>query len=83
MWIMYLSTQLMQIGGVPPDGTPFNKVNTFHDALVSCYYILAGLGILYSTVCLVFNFTQRNKRYIVNFSPSGTLLKTCIIYFLL
>ena len=52
----------MPIGGVPLDGTPFNKVNTFHDALVICYYILAGLGLLYSTVCLVFNFTQRNKR---------------------
>ncbi|XP_064383155.1 gamma-aminobutyric acid type B receptor subunit 2-like [Halichondria panicea] len=71
--IVYLSNESIDTvysGGVPPDGTPFNKVNTFHDALVICYYILAGLGILYSTVCLVFNFTQRNKRIVKLTSPN-------------
>ena len=50
-------------GGIPLDGTPVARTNTFYLALVITYYSFAALGIVFSTVCLVFNFTQRKKKY--------------------
>ena len=49
-------------GGIPSDGTPIDKITSFHLSLVIVYYILAVAGLLFTTACLVFNFTQRNKK---------------------
>ena len=49
-------------GGIPPDGTPFAMVRTYYLELIIIYYITASLGLVFSTVCLIFNFTQRNKK---------------------
>ncbi len=49
-------------GGVPRDGSAVTQFVTYHLALVIPYYILATAGLVFCTVCLVFNFTQRNKR---------------------
>ena len=49
-------------GGIPSDGTPVDKITSFHLSLVIVYYILAVAGLLFTTACLVFNFTQRNKK---------------------
>ena len=53
--------------GPPLDGSSviLNELTTFHLGLVGFYYSLAALGIVFSTVCLIFNFTQRNKKYAV------------------
>ncbi len=50
-------------GGVPQDGTAVTQFITYHLALVIPYYILATAGLVFCTVCLVFNFTQRNKKW--------------------
>ncbi|XP_064390840.1 gamma-aminobutyric acid type B receptor subunit 2-like [Halichondria panicea] len=57
-------------GGVPPDGTPVPQFVTYHLALVIPYYILAVAGLIFCTVCLVFNFTQRKKRVVKITSPN-------------
>ena len=49
--------------GIPSDGTPINTTVTYHLALVITYDILAILGIIFATVCLVFNFAFRKRRY--------------------
>lgn len=54
-------------GGIPPDGTPYTVVRTFYLELVILYYFFACMGILFCTACLIFNFTQRNKRYNVQY----------------
>lgn len=50
------------IEGVPPDGTPIQVVSTYHLALVVIYDILAFLGLIFTTVCLAFNFGYRNRK---------------------
>jgi len=50
-------------GGIPPDGTPRMGVVTYHLALVVTYDILAAVGIAFTTVCLVFNFAFRNRKW--------------------
>lgn len=51
-------------GGVPQDGTPVFRIITFHLALVILYDIFAAAGLVFTTICLVFNFTQRNKKLV-------------------
>ena len=49
-------------GGRPPDGTPVMVTVTFHLSMVTIYYLLATAEIIFCTVCLIFNFTQRKKK---------------------
>ncbi len=53
---------ILYTGGIPSDGLAIPQIFTFHLALVIPYYILATAGLVFCTVCLVFNFTQRNKK---------------------
>ena len=48
--------------GTPSDGTPLKVISHFHLALVIIYDILAFLGLVYTTVCLVFNFVFRKRK---------------------
>ena len=48
--------------GIPSDGTPLEVISHFHLALVIIYDILAFLGLIYTTVCLVFNFVFRKRK---------------------
>ncbi|XP_064390853.1 gamma-aminobutyric acid type B receptor subunit 2-like [Halichondria panicea] len=57
-------------GGVPPDGRPVPQFITYNLALVIPYYILAAIGLVFCTVCLLFNFTQRKKRVVKLTSPN-------------
>ncbi len=47
---------------IPLDGIPITEVTTYHLSLVVVYYVLAAVGFAFTTVCLIFNFTQRNKK---------------------
>ena len=60
---MFYCNLLSLSDGIPSDGTPINTTVTFHLALVITYDVLAILGILFTTVCLVFNFAYRKRRY--------------------
>ncbi len=51
-------------GGTPPDGIPISVVTMYNLALVIVYYVLSALGLAFTTVCLIFNFTQRNKKWV-------------------
>ena len=53
---------IVHADGVPSDGTPIEIVSTFHTALVVIYYFLAVLGLIFTTVCFVFNFVFRNRK---------------------
>ena len=71
---MILNTKTFSIlDGIPLDGTPIPQINSFHLALVGIYYSLAVLGIVFSTVCLVFNFTQRKKKYVFVYVMTNAL----------
>ena len=48
--------------GVPPDGTPQKVVHTFQLGLVVVFYFLAAVGMIFSVVCLLFNFVFRSRR---------------------
>ena len=52
--------------GVPPDGTPQKTIHTFQLGLVIVYYLLAVAGIVFSVVCLLFNFAFRKTTYVRN-----------------
>ncbi|XP_064390850.1 gamma-aminobutyric acid type B receptor subunit 2-like isoform X2 [Halichondria panicea] len=56
--------------GIPPDGIPIPQILTYHLALVIPYYILAAVGLVFCTVCLIFNFTQRKKKIVKITSPN-------------
>jgi len=48
--------------GIPSDGTPIKRINVQPLGLVIVYYILSLLGIVFSIVCLLFNFIYRERR---------------------
>ena len=50
------------IDGAPPDGKPEQITNTFNKGLVVTFDLLATFGIIFVILCLVFNFTFRNKK---------------------
>lgn len=70
--------------GIPPDGTPINKTVTYHLALVVIYDIIASLGLIFTTVCLVFNFAYRNRKIIRLTSPNLNyfIILGCYIIFI-
>ena len=53
---------LIRVGGIPSDGTPVEVIRSFHLALVIAFDVLAFLGLIYTTVCLVFNFVFRQRK---------------------
>lgn len=50
------------VDGVPSDGTPIEVISSYHLALVITFDVLAFLGLIYTTVCLVFNFVFRQRK---------------------
>ena len=48
--------------GIPPDGTPINVTVTYHLALVLTYDIIAFVGLVFTTVCLLFNTLFRETK---------------------
>ena len=52
------------LDGIPPDGTPIVVINTLHTALIVIIDIIAVAGIVFATVCLIFNIVFRNKRFV-------------------
>ena len=54
--------------GVPPDGTPQKTIHTFQLGLVIVYYLLAVAGIVFTVVCLLFNFAFRKRRLDVRYT---------------
>lgn len=57
-------------GQIPSDGTPIIVITTYQLPLVVLYYTLSLAGLVLTTVCLVFNFTQRNKKVVKLTSPN-------------
>jgi len=55
--------------GIPSDGTPIKRINVQPLGLVIVYYILSLLGIVFSIVCLLFNFIYRERRIVKLTSP--------------
>jgi hypothetical protein len=60
--LSYLSSTIQHTDGIPSDGTPLEVISHFHLALIIFYDILAFLGLVYTTVCLVFNFVFRKRK---------------------
>ena len=56
---------LIESDGAPPDGTPAIVIHSFNIVLVAFCDVMAALGILFSTACLVLNFVFRNKKYVI------------------
>lgn len=48
--------------GVPSDGTPAEVIVTYHLTLVITYDMLAGIGLIFVVICLIFNFTFRKRK---------------------
>ncbi|XP_064390848.1 gamma-aminobutyric acid type B receptor subunit 2-like [Halichondria panicea] len=75
-------------GGIPMDGIPITEITTYHLSLVVVYYVLAAVGLAFTTACLIFNFTQRNKKVVKLTSPNinyfvilGAYIQFTTIYF--
>ena len=58
--------------GIPPDGRPVEKVLKFHTALIVTMYVLALVGLVFATVCIVFMVIFRKKRsdYLLEFEAN-------------
>lgn len=52
--------------GIPYDGIPFEEVVTLHVSVTVIFLLLASAGMVFTVVCLIFNFAFRNRRLIVN-----------------
>ena len=50
------------IGGVPYDGTPTAVIETVHISLTVIFTVLSTIGIVFTIVCLVFNFVFRDRK---------------------
>ena len=63
----YISTRddASIVDGTPYDGVPREKIVTAHIAVVVIIYIFAAAGVIFSIVCLTFNFAFRNTKYII------------------
>jgi len=59
----YIPASADSEGGIPPDGSPVQVVVSFHLALVVTFYLIAAGVLIFCTVCLIFNFTQRKKKW--------------------
>ena len=62
LFFLFLLHTLYNADGVPSDGTLIEVISSYHLALVITYDILAFLGLIYTTVCLVFNFVFRKRK---------------------
>ena len=54
--------QCLPTDGIPNDGIPIEEVVTVAVPLTVVYVILATAGLLFTVVCLVFNFAFRERR---------------------
>ena len=50
------------IGGVPYDGTPTAVIETVHISLTVIFTVLSTIGIVFTIVCLAFNFVFRDRK---------------------
>ena len=64
--------------GVPPDGTPQKTIHTFQLGLVIVYYLLAVAGIVFTVVCLLFNFAFRKRRLDVRYTVRDNIMMIII-----
>ena len=48
--------------GVPYDGVPEEEVVTVHVSVTAIFVFLATAGLVFTVLCLVFNFTYRKKK---------------------
>ena len=55
---------------VPYDGVPMKKIDTVPISLVVIIFLLAAAGIVFTIICLIFNFVFSNKRYVMHDSLS-------------
>ena len=60
--IIQVCNPLSLSDGIPPDGTPINVTVTYHLALVITYNIIAFVGLVFTTVCLLFNTLFRERK---------------------
>ena len=52
----------MHADGVPSDGTPINVIHTFKVEVVAIFDTLATVGIIFASVCLIFNIVFRKRK---------------------
>jgi hypothetical protein len=50
------------IGGVPYDGKPIEIIETVDISLTVIFILLSTIGIVFTIVCLIFNFIFRDKK---------------------
>ena len=53
---------ILYIDGVPYDGVPEEEVVTVHTSVTVILAILATAGLVFTVVCLAFNFIFRKRR---------------------
>ena len=53
---------ILYIDGVPYDGVPEEEIITAHTSVTVILVILATAGLVFTVVCLVFNFIFRKRK---------------------
>lgn len=64
------SDETVWIDGIPYDGVPEEVVVTIHISSASIFITLATAGLIFTLICLTFNFLFRKKRLIQLSSPN-------------
>ena len=68
------------IDGIPNDGIPIEEVVTVAVPLTVVYVILATAGLLFTVVCLAFNFIFRERRWDLSLTITKLLQGENICY---
>ena len=58
-------------GLVPYDGVPIEETTTVALPVTVSYILLATAGIVFTVVCLTFNFMFRNQQYVLHETQGG------------
>ena len=63
-FVKFLSSLIMNLilAGVPYDGMPTAVIETVHISLTVIFAVLSTIGIVFTIVCLAFNFVFRDRK---------------------
>ena len=60
--ILFVSTN---IEGISFDGIPITTVMVYPVPMIAVFDFLATVGVIFTVICLLFNFRFRKKRYVL------------------
>lgn len=63
-WLPFTVHNFSITDGVPYDGVPENEVVTVHTSVTVIFVLMATAGLIFTILCLIFNFVFRKRKLV-------------------